>query len=263
MLNKRRTRKAAFALESLDDRIVPSAMSAQMGGHAALEARLALQAEHRVQLMEAREARLHARLEARAALMAARHNHVAVRPSIGLPLHMGGQHVVMRNMFGGGVNGSTTGRTGAVAGPAGGSISPVGQQQSGGGGATSSPTNTQNPGGGTTNNEKSLPQNVDSNLDKIYQDYQNYVSNGSSGTFTTSESAIVFVSGTDVGINAHGNGSGSFDAYLAALKGLGMQVQASDSNHETVSGMIPISALPNAATLSQTFSLSPMYKPKF
>jgi hypothetical protein len=121
--------------------------------------------------------------------------------------------------------------------------------------------NAQNSDGGSTNNESTLPANLDQNLDKIYNDYQDYVSNGSSGTFTTSESAIIFVDGTNVGINAHGVGGVAFQTYVADLTALGMRIQASDANTETVSGMIPISALPQAAGLPQTLSLSPMYKP--
>lgn len=259
MLRRRRPRKATIALESLDDRIVPSGMGVGMAQHAALEARLALQAEHRMQLMEMREARLHAQLEARQAfgMALAAHRHHPAFAANGA-FNAGAHHTVRTTILG--VN-----PKGGVEGRAGGSIAASGQGSAGSTNSTSSQaagTQAQNSSGGTTHNENALPANVDQALDKVYQDYQAYVSGGSSGDFTTSESAVIVVSGTNVGINAHGNNSGSFDAYVAALTGLGMQVQATDSTTETVVGLIPISALPDAAKLAQTFSLTPMVKPR-
>lgn len=258
MLSKRRARKATIALESLDDRIVPSGMGVRMTQHAALEARLALQAEHRMQIMEMREARMHAQLEARQAMMAAHRHQPAFAAHAAS--HAGAHHTVRMTILGVNPKSGSEGR-------AGGSIATTvsGQGSTGSSSSTSSQgtgVQAQNSSSGSTNSERALPANVDQALDKVYQDYQAYVSGGSSGDFTTSESATIVVSGTNVGINAHGNNSGDFDAYVAALSGLGMQVQTTDATTETVVGLIPISALPDAAKLAQTFSLTPMYKPR-
>jgi hypothetical protein len=106
-----------------------------------------------------------------------------------------------------------------------------------------------------------LPPNADQALSTIYQQYEAYVAGGSDGSFTSSESTLIYINGTNVGIDAHSNGSGSFSTYVSSLTSLGMQVQASDARTGTVVGFIPISALPNAATLPQTLSLTPMYRP--
>lgn len=261
MLNNRRTRKATLALESLDDRVVPSAMNAKLAAHAQLQARLTLRHEQQMHILEAREARLQERMEARTAARAAafaNRHHFMMGPAVHFsarPHSATINHMILRLP-----NGAISGKSSFAGGSSTGSASSGGQSSTGS--SSSSSIGTQNDGG-STSAEHSLPANVDQNLGKIYQEYQDYVSGGSSGTFTSSESVIIFIDGTNVGINAHGNGSGSFDAYVAALTGLGMQVQATDSNSLNVSGMIPISALPDAAKLSQTFSISPMYKPRF
>jgi len=258
MLNKRQNRKATLTLESLDDRIVPSAMNSHLG--AQLQARLALRHE---QQMHMREARLHAGLGAqagaRAASMAQRHQFAfgmhanptanlhwgaANRQSVRLPIGMG--RAIPR--FANPVASNFTGGSVSIPGPT----------------HSSSPPKTSvappNSGGSpTTSAEHTLPSNVDQNLDKIYQEF---LDSGSSDSFTSSEAAFVVIDGANVGIVAHGNGTGSFDAYVAALTSLGMNVTSTDAKTFNVSGMIPISALPDAADLGQTFSLSPMYRPR-
>ena len=262
MLNTRRTRKAILALEALDDRIVPSAMSVHMAARPGT-GRLAMlhqrQAEARMDLREAMAARVEAREAARSALVARLHPPklaMNVTPNMNPRMNVQVssptlQHFAKPSQVA--INNSmaiaSTGNAGKAS---------SGQPASSSSSSPGSNVTTNNQGGGSTNAQTSLPANVDQNLNQIYQEF---LSSGSSSSFTSSEATIIFIDGSNVGINAHGNGTGDFTAFVSALTGLGMQVQASDANSETVSGMIPISALPSAATLSQTFSISPMYKP--
>jgi len=90
--------------------------------------------------------------------------------------------------------------------------------------------------------------------------YKDFTSQGSSATFTSSETALVVVQGTKVKIDAH-SAIGDVNAYAATLTGLGMQVESIDATSGTVEGFLPIAQLPSAAQNAQTLSLSPVYHP--
>jgi len=83
-----------------------------------------------------------------------------------------------------------------------------------------------------------------------------YQSGGSNRTGTL---ALIDVRGTNVNVSLQG--SGNFQTFVTALKGMGMQVQNTDETSETVQGLMPISQLLNAAQLTQTVSMSPVYRP--
>jgi hypothetical protein len=91
--------------------------------------------------------------------------------------------------------------------------------------------------------------------------YQEFEAQGGSSTFTSSEAGIIKIKGTSVGIEAHMSG-GTFQTYLDALAGLGMQVESVDPTHGIVEGFLPISQLPAAAQNAQTQALSAIYVPK-
>jgi hypothetical protein len=101
---------------------------------------------------------------------------------------------------------------------------------------------------------------VDQNLNTIYQEYQRFVADGGTGTFTSSLSNLIRIQGTNVGVEVHGNG-GDFNALVTSLQGLGMQITATDAVTQTVEGMLPISQLPAAAQEPQTLSVTPGYLP--
>ena len=82
---------------------------------------------------------------------------------------------------------------------------------------------------------------------------------GGSGTFTSSKSPEIYIVGTSVQVDVRG--TGDFAAFEAALTGLGMQISATDAGIETVEGLLPIGELLNVSQLSQTVSISPVYKP--
>lgn len=101
-----------------------------------------------------------------------------------------------------------------------------------------------------------LPANVSGALNAIYQEYQK------SSTVPVSDApGAIVTDGSNVGVNVHGNGQGSFADFVGTLQNLGMQITASSDVYWTVSGMLPISQLPTTAQTPQTLSITPMYKP--
>lgn len=242
MIDRRRTRpRTNVTVESLDERIVPSAAA----GHQALHALAARPIVHHVarpqafafaHAMQLRASLQAAHLASVQARQAAVFNAHALRTPAALAMQ---QRFAVANSVHAPVGASLVTPAAQIAAP----VTPNAAQPV--------PNAAQQP----------LPANVDQGLGTIYAQYQEFVSGGGTGTFAPSGAFMIVVSGSDVGITAHGNGTGDFSAYVAALTGLGMQVQASDANTATVVGLIPINNLPNAATLAQTLSLTPLYKP--
>jgi len=103
------------------------------------------------------------------------------------------------------------------------------------------------------------PPNVDSALGGIFQAFQ---ASGASGVASSPLAHAVDVQGSNVEINAHWNGSGSFGGYVSALTALGFKVQTSDSQFGLVNGLLPIDQLVAAAQLPQTASLTAGFRPR-
>jgi hypothetical protein len=91
--------------------------------------------------------------------------------------------------------------------------------------------------------------------------YQEYLQFGGSGTFTSSLSGIIEISGTNVGVDVH-SGGGDFGAFVSELTSLGMKVQVSSAQYATVEGLLPIGQLLTVANLPQTLSINPVYRPR-
>lgn len=89
----------------------------------------------------------------------------------------------------------------------------------------------------------------------IYEEFQQQ---GAGTTFSSSEAGLVEIAGTSVGVDVHAAG-GSFASVVSAMTALGMKVQAQDSSHGVVEGLLPIGALLSAAQNSQTLSITPIY----
>jgi hypothetical protein len=115
----------------------------------------------------------------------------------------------------------------------------------------------------TTNSTtgSSLPANVGGPLRTIYQEYQQWVSGGEQGAFTSSLASMVVIDGTNVGVSVRATDSADFNALVSEVEGLGMQVSGSDATHLMITGMLPIAQLPNVAQLSQTESVAAMFRP--
>jgi len=96
-------------------------------------------------------------------------------------------------------------------------------------------------------------------LIKVYEESQ---AQGGSPTFTSSLKGLVDIEGTYVGIEAHSSG-GDFNAFVSAMKSLGMQMRATDAGHGIAEGLLPISQLLAAAQQPQMLSITPIYLPTF
>jgi hypothetical protein len=107
----------------------------------------------------------------------------------------------------------------------------------------------------------SLPSNVPPQLATIYQQYEQWVAGGEQGTFVSSESAIVEIQGTNVGIEVHDGNPADFAALGTELQNLGMQVNSSSATYGIYSGFIPIAQIAAVAQLPQTPNLSPLMYP--
>jgi hypothetical protein len=88
--------------------------------------------------------------------------------------------------------------------------------------------------------------------------YEEFVLQGGSATFTSTEAGLIRIQGTSVGVDVHSTG-GNFGSLVSAMTGLGMQVQAKDATFGVVEGLLPIGQLVAAAQDSQTLSLTPIY----
>src|SRR5207302_1599184 len=96
----------------------------------------------------------------------------------------------------------------------------------------------------------------------LFTIYQEFVQQGGSATFKSSEAGQVEIQGTNVGVNVHSAG-GNFDNLVSAMTSLGMQVRTKDATHGIVEGLLPIAQLVTAAQNPETLSLSPVYVPHF
>ena len=87
-------------------------------------------------------------------------------------------------------------------------------------------------------------------LQSLYTDYEN----GTTPSYPGLE-----ISGNDVEISIQLAPSTGFDAALSQLQSDGMQVSTSSANYNLIEGMMPISALSDAASIGS--SVTPVYAP--
>lgn len=86
--------------------------------------------------------------------------------------------------------------------------------------------------------------------------YQQFEQNGS---VTPAQSRLILISGSSVGVDIRT--SGNVNALATQLTTMGMKVNAIDANTHTVEGMLPINQLLNVAQLSDTVSITPIFRP--
>jgi len=91
----------------------------------------------------------------------------------------------------------------------------------------------------------------------LFQEFEKAGQGG--GTFTSSLSNHLRISGTSVEVDVQG--SGDVNALASALTSMGMQVVATSPTTGAVEGYLPIAHLVNAAQLPQTLSMSPVSIP--
>jgi len=89
-----------------------------------------------------------------------------------------------------------------------------------------------------------------------------YLAYGPSGTGTppSGSAAAIEVVGTSVGVTIRS--SGDLNTLVAAMNGLGMQIQSSNANTHMVSGLLPIAQLPTVAQQADITSITPIYAPQ-
>jgi len=98
-------------------------------------------------------------------------------------------------------------------------------------------------------------------LNIIYQEYLSYQNHGGQGAFVSSQSGQVIFggpNGTSVAVNIR---VGNLNAAVSDLKGLGMQVGATNASTRIVTGYLPISRLSQVASNANVIGLSPITRP--
>ena len=119
-------------------------------------------------------------------------------------------------------------------------------------------TNPTHPTGAGAQPIAPLPANVSQQLQAIYQEFE---AAGAQGSFPSPYRGIIEIVGSSVGVMVHGNG-GNFNTLVSDMEKLGLQVNAQDATTQTVSGLLPIGALPQAANDAQTLSVTPIFLPR-
>jgi hypothetical protein len=244
--DRRTQRTTKFNLESLDDRIVPSAMGSEaaVAGHAhAAERAILIQQRH-----EARLAAREARHEARLARLAAK--HAATMPPVSaIPIMNSTSLASTPSVTNSAMASGTITTPSATT-----NFFPLPFQTTNPT-ATTGTTTPSNPSGGTTT---PLPPNVSAQLQSLYQQFE---SSGGSSNFTPTGLPGIVISGSNVGINVHTSDTANFNAILAQLQSDGLQVTNSSAAYGLIEGMLPIAQLPAVAQISSDLSITAQYHP--
>jgi len=257
MREKRRALpKVIASLESLDDRVLPSAAAAAhvMHAHAALT-------HHRVQAAQvshnlARTSHSAVVAANRAATATAHAGRAAVSASaIAVPVRTSAPPAVTAPQTVPLLGTVTTATSQTPTTPT--TTTPVRPIISG---PTSTPTATT----ATTTTTTDVGDIHNGPLAKAGQElitlFQEFEKAGQGGgTFTSSLSNHLRISGSSVEVDVQG--SGDVSALAASLTSMGMQVVATSPTTGTVEGYLPIAQLVNAAQLPQTLSMSPVSIP--
>ena len=91
--------------------------------------------------------------------------------------------------------------------------------------------------------------------------YQTYLHDGGDAVQVAKAFPLFQFQGNKIRIDVTGNNTGDFNAYVTALKNLGMDVGLSSATYARVTGFAPVSALPTIASLPQTLAGVPDLKP--
>jgi hypothetical protein len=109
---------------------------------------------------------------------------------------------------------------------------------------------------GTTNSAGPLPSNVSPLLDTVYEEYLNGDLPASTG-----QPGQVELQGTNVGVEIHTKSPSDFSIMVTAAESLGLQVNSISETSGTVTGFLPIGALPAAAQLPGSPAIAPLLYP--
>lgn len=106
-----------------------------------------------------------------------------------------------------------------------------------------------------------LPSNVGEQLQSLFVQYETFVNAGGKGTFTPTGVSNLVISGTNVGVNIHTTDIVHFGKLLTQLEGAGLHVTASSIGYGIIDGMLPIGQLPTVVAIAPTSSITPLFKP--
>jgi hypothetical protein len=117
--------------------------------------------------------------------------------------------------------------------------------------------------GGTTGtgSQNTLPANVSTTLDVIYNAYEASPANFPANLPATDGANRVVIQGSNVGIQVNDSNPADFDQLLSELENDGMQVTVSSAYYGTIVGMLPIAELPAVGALPQAPSVTPLFAP--
>lgn len=261
--NPRRQRRSQPLLESLDSRIVLSAIQPGVGTEAAaavasvqLQNRQKRLLERRIErqetVVERHELRL-ARLEARIKAQYLKHHGASALATSGaVASTTGPQLVALNNLGSSSISAPAVSSTGTPNPPAAMVGSTSGSATSSTGsvtGSTSQSTgaSTGSTGTGTNSASQPLPANAAVVLDVIYTAYEQSPSDFPDNLPTEDGANLVVIQGDDVGIQVHDSNPSDFSTLVTELQSAGMQITISSSSYGTIVGMLPIAQLPSVA----------------
>lgn len=284
----RRRRLSKPNLESLDDRIVPSAAGSAIHAQA-LEARaehvaevraerlqrMEIRAEHmaevRAERAQQRELRLEHRAELRAARLQRIQAQIAAMRAVGFNANFGPNAIAFRGAFAQG-RAVTPANTAMInqsiaASPATATAATVPTSTT-----LSASTNSAQPVAVGDNMYTTSATSTDvsdikngplakagQQLIEVYTQYHDF--NGSGDFTLTGDLAnYIRIQGDSVGVDV-GTAPSQMANVEATLKSLGMQITATDATTGTIEGYLPIAQLPTVAQDSNVLTLSPNYLP--
>jgi len=91
--------------------------------------------------------------------------------------------------------------------------------------------------------------------------YQEFEAAGGQSSFPSIYRGVIEIDGSRVGVMIHGNG-GDFNTLVSDMSKLGLQANAEDATTQTISGLLPIRALGQAANDPLTRSVTPIFLPQ-
>jgi hypothetical protein len=112
----------------------------------------------------------------------------------------------------------------------------------------------------TATQEAFVTTRAGASLGTLYAQYVSYEQAGASGTFTSTLSNQLYISGTSVGVEITFSG-GDYTTLIGQLQGIGMDITATAPQEGIVEGYLPISQLSVIASNGFATSIVPAVKP--
>jgi hypothetical protein len=128
--------------------------------------------------------------------------------------------------------------------------------------STGPTTGTQSGGSSDTSTPSSLPPNASPTLAAIYDAYTQDPTNFLADIQSMGVAGKVVIQGSNVGIQVHDNNPADFATLVSQLQADGMQIVSSSATYGLVEGMLPIAQLPAVAGLPEVPGVAPMFQPQ-